>query len=376
MTDDGEIDRGGAEVPAGDPDRPPASTDRPEDLWERLRQHPLGETTGEPRPSGETTSTHIVIGEADTPAIRQLKTWVARRTRTQVVALVLVSLLAFGPLFAVVTILRTDQGPVDELISVDDDDPERTQITATFTSVSTTQGEIRTRFTISPARSLVDDGGRLIDPLSIVANGTITELRAGEVVRPFEVTLAMGEGSVTRYPFDRYRGQLTLYVTSTTDEEEREFVSFVPRVHSVVGDFTVKAQPRTPDMVGEQQLTAVDWSAVRPATTTVYAIWLMVLMWALSVTGLLIVWSVIMWMVELPMWVFGYFVGVLFALPPLRDSLPGRPPPGTLFDFLSFYWSVTIIGVSLILSLSTWLTRTRAEQRLRALDSGMHQQID
>src|SRR5690606_30834955 len=104
------------------------------------------------------------------------------------------------------------------------------------------------------------------------------------------------------------------------------------------------------------------------ATTTVYAIWLMVLMWGLAVTGLLIMWAVVMWMVEVPFWAFGYFVGVLFALPPLRDSLPGRPPPGTIFDFGSFYWSVTIIGANLILVLAIWLRRTHAEERLRALD--------
>ena len=61
-------------------------------------------------------------------------------------------------------------------------------------------------------------------------------------------------------------------------------------------------------------------------------------------------------------------VGVLFALPPLRDSLPGRPPPGTIFDFVSFYWSVTIIGVNLMLVLAIWLRRTRAQTRLRDLD--------
>lgn len=322
----------------------------------------------------EHTEAQVVIGEVDTPAVRQIKAWVARRTRTQMVALVLVSLLALGPLLALVMVMRTNTSPIDELITPDTPDPTVTSITTTLTSMSPTQGEVRARFTVEPSLDLVDEDGRLFESLSIVANGTTTELREGESVRPFEVTLAIGEGSVTRYPFDRYRGQLLLLATTGTGEE-REFVPFVPKVHSVVGDFTVHADLSRDPAAEDDPIGVVDWSALRPATTSIYAIWLMVLMWALAVTGLLIVWSVIMWMVELPMWVFGYFVGVLFALPPLRDSLPGRPPPGNLFDFLSFYWSVTIIGVSLILSLSTWLTRTRAEQRLRALDTGMHERI-
>ena len=114
------------------------------------------------------------------------------------------------------------------------------------------------------------------------------------------------------------------------------------------------------------------WDAIRPATTTVYAVWLMILIWGLAATGALIVWAVVIWMVEVPFWAFGYFVGVLFALPPLRDSLPGRPPPGTIFDFVSFYWSVTLIGVGLILLLGIWLKRTRATVRLRDLDDAVH----
>ena len=110
---------------------------------------------------------------------------------------------------------------------------------------------------------------------------------------------------------------------------------------------------------------AADLSAHRPATTTVYASWLMLLMWGLAFTGVLIAWAVVIWQVELPMWVFGYFVGVLFALPPLRDSLPGRPPPGTVFDFVSFYWSITLVGITLILLLVMWIRRARWEIRHR-----------
>lgn len=389
-----------------DPD-PEEDEDSPHGLWDRLaRERPAwpateavpasGSTPHQPAPhaagssttgstpqqtadpvtGGTETGAHVVVGEPeDSPAVRQIKRWVARRSRTQVVALVLVSLLAFGPLFALVMILRADTHPASYLVSTEMPDPDVTQVSASFTSLSTNQGEMRARITVTPAPDLLDEDGRLHESVSVVANGTVTELRAGDSVRPFEVTLAVTEGSVTRYPFDRYNGQLVLYIT-TGAGEDREFLPYTPELRSVVGDFSLDAELKSDPARGDQPFGVVAWTAVRPATTSVYAIWLMVLMWALAVTGLLIVWSVIMWMVELPMWVFGYFVGVLFALPPLRDSLPGRPPPGNLFDFLSFYWSITIIGVSLILSLSTWLTRTRAENRLRELDTGRHETIE
>lgn len=360
---------------AAEPEETNAETP-PKDLWERLREHELSVPDPDPTPTGGSTTSQVIIGEPeDTPAIRQLRAWVARRTRTQVAALVLASLLAFGPFLAVFLILRADSGPISELISPESRDPSVTLVTATIVGLSPNQGEVRTRLAIEPAPDSVDENGRLTDAVSVVVNGTITELRAGDTVRPFEVTLAMSDGSITRYPFDAYHGQLVVYLT-TGAGDDRTTIPHQAQVRSVVGDFTLSADLRNDPAPGNQPLGVIDWRAERPPTTTVYAIWLMVLMWALAVTGLLIVWVVIIWMVEIPMWVFGYFVGVLFALPPLRDSLPGRPPPGNLFDFLSFYWSVTIIGVSLILSLTTWLTRARAEQRLRALDTSSQQIVD
>jgi hypothetical protein len=158
-------------------------------------------------------------------------------------------------------------------------------------------------------------------------------------------------------------------VTAGTGAQE-EPIPAVVEARSAIGDFPVSVTRPGTNRDEAQTLVALEWKATRPATTTVYAIWLMVLMWGLSVTGLLIVWAVVIWRVELPFWVFGYFVGVLFALPLVRASLPGQPTPGTIFDFLSFYWSITIVGTTLILLLVIWIRRARAAVQLRDLDNG------
>lgn len=304
-------------------------------------------------------------------ARRAMWPWVARRSRSQIVALVLISCMALGPLVALVAIFSTDASPQRQLLEPAPTTSEVSRVVATALALSPTAGEMRMRILVDPAADLTDDDGQLITDLSVVINdvsGATTRTYAeGDTPTPFEVSLPLTEGTTNRYPVDRYRGSLFV-VVSAQPNGDTDRLPAVLAARSVVSDFTMSAAPAGDLTNAPQDVNVIDWTASRPMTTTVYAVWLMILMWGLAVTGLLIVWAMVIWMVEIPFWAFGYFVGVLFALPPLRESLPGRPPPGTIFDFGSFYWSVTIIGVNLILTLAIWLRRTRAEASLRSLD--------
>ena len=329
---------------------------------------PDGDPTIDGNPAEDTDLIKTVTAASD--ARRILWPWVAKRTRPQVVALILISCLALGPIVALVSILRADPTPIHTLIEAPLAAADVTEVTVTALGLSPSTGELRVRVSTSPAAELTGSGG-LVKPISVVIGGgsglTTRDYLKGESPTPFEVALPLSEGTPTRYPFDHYRGTLFVFVTEdSSGGPERRLVTLKAR--SVIEDFALSASPTEDRIPGPEEVKALDWSASRPATTTVYAIWLMILMWGLAVTGLLIVWAVVIWMVDIPFWTFGYFVGVLFALPPLRDSLPGRPPPGTIFDFGSFYWSITIIGVNLILLLSIWLRRTHSEERLRSLD--------
>ncbi|HRA33538.1 MAG TPA: DUF4436 family protein [Acidimicrobiales bacterium] len=312
---------------------------------------------------------------AEVRQVRALWPWVAGPTWAQKLALAIISLLALGPLVVLVVILRADPTPVRVLVEADAT-PDATRVTVTALSLAPSSGELRARLLVEPGPDLLRDDGRLERTIALVVNDArgSTERRFDEGTRPdpFEVTLPVAEGSVVRYPVDRYAGSVVVVVVAVDEDGDVPIPASVS-ARSIIDDFELSGRLVDPDGGDALDqdlgtLTVVDWSASRPATTAVYAVWLMILMWGLAVTGLLIVWAVVIWMVEVPFWAFGYFVGVLFALPPLRDSLPGRPPPGTIFDFVSFYWSVTIIGVNLMLVLAIWLRRTRAQTRLRDLD--------
>lgn len=330
-----------------------------------------GDTEGTAGVSGEGVADRAVGVGGDTEAEQERSLWsfVSRPSKVQVVALVLVSCLSLGPLVALGFVLRTDPSPIDVLVPGPTASLDRNRVIVTAIGLTPSLGELRVRVALQPGSDLVGSGARLRSPVTVAVNdltGTATrDFNPGEVAAPFEAAVPIAYGTQSRYPFDRYEATMVLAVTSGPDRTAD--VPFDLEVRSAVDGFVLEAVEPFNTGDGKQSIAAVEWTADRPATTTVYAVWLMILMWGLAVTGLLIVWAVVIWRVDVPMWVFGYFVGVLFALPPLRDSLPGRPPPGTLFDFVSFYWSVAIVGTTLILLLGVWLQRARSVTKVRDL---------
>jgi hypothetical protein len=342
--------------------------------------------------------------------------WSALRpTKVQIAALVLLTVFALGPLVALTVVLRADTDPSKPvLVSASLPPGDGAAVVGTITRVDAVSGEMAVRLLVLPQSDLLDDG-LLAEPLELRVNdarGSTSVLFAdGEVPGPVDVLLALSGGSISRYPFDSYDANLALVLTrqgeSSTengappadpsdagedgDTEEASDVSsdsgtagvddpptteassvpIVVDLVTTVTDFEILAAPEA-ETSDPSSFTVVPLTAGRSTTTTVYAMGIMALMWGLAVTGVFMAWAVVIWRVETPMWVYGYFVGVLFALPPLREALPGRPPPGTLVDYAAFYWSIGIIGVTLLLMMSLWIRRSRPEDRPRLFRRDPH----
>lgn len=336
--------------------------------------------------------------------------WSALRpTKVQIAALVLLTVFALGPLVALTVVLRADTDPSKPvLVSAVLPPADGALVVGTITRVDAVSGEMAVRLLVLPQSDLLENGV-LAAPLELRMNdargSTSVTFAAGEVPGPVDVLLALSGGSISRYPFDSYDTSLALVLTrhadaageeldgddasdppsddvapstddvadeATADEAtagEAASIPIVVDLVTTVTDFEIVATPEATS--GDPtSFTVIPLTAGRSTTTTVYAMGIMALMWGLAVTGVFMAWAVVIWRVETPMWVYGYFVGVLFALPPLREALPGRPPPGTLVDYAAFYWSIGIIGVTLLLMMSLWIRRSRPEERPRLFRRG------
>jgi hypothetical protein len=48
---------------------------------------------------------------------------------------------------------------------------------------------------------------------------------------------------------------------------------------------------------------------------------------------------------------------LLFAFPAIRAIEPSVPPMGVLSDYIGFFWAETIVAISLIVHLYSWIKR-------------------
>ncbi|MCB1283054.1 MAG: DUF4436 domain-containing protein [Microthrixaceae bacterium] len=310
------------------------------------------------------------------------RTWVKgsprRPNKTQIVALTVVSLLCLGPVVALIVAMNRPSNPL-HLLSEETEIPnDGARVRVTVVSIAPTSGIARVQMSILPSIGLLDGSG-LKDPLLLRVNdargdNTVT-FAEGEAVRAVDVSVDLSGNSVERYPFDEYEFglffRLELVVSNTeqsadgsvivTGTTKTESVPITVELAAEVSDFNVDVNELDQDLAVPNEAVGVAYLVHRPLTTTVWAIGVMALMWGLAIVGVMIVWAILIWRIDLPFWAMGYFVGVLFALPPLRDSLPGSPPPGTLLDFVAFYWAVGITGITLITTVGVWLQRAKPE---------------
>jgi hypothetical protein len=80
----------------------------------------------------------------------------------------------------------------------------------------------------------------------------------------------------------------------------------------------------------------------------------MFISWTIALGCAGMMWWVVVFHAEIPFWCFALFASVLFALPTLRNGLPGRPRYGVLVDWAAFYWAIAIVALGLTLALIVW----------------------
>lgn len=113
----------------------------------------------------------------------------------------------------------------------------------------------------------------------------------------------------------------------------------------------------TADNHNANNYIAVDVAVSRAPSAFYFIFFIGLLMICLSGAAVFVLLSVVIRgrKAELPM--FAWFATLLFALPTLRNSLPGTPTVGTYFDYLVFFWALALVAVCLVGVVSTWLRR-------------------
>jgi hypothetical protein len=227
-------------------------------------------------------------------------------------------------------------------------------VSARSLKVDPSVNQVSFRLDFEPKGSYGDENKRLTQPIEIhlgTDTGTvITKFSRGQEMRSQDITVPLYDGYQGDYPFDHYQ---TLVADGVTNPAEHAVPSTLQVVGSVHGfNFALRQSTEEPDGT---HFVSLDVN--RSGATRLFAIFVMVMFWALAATavGLMVRVLLLGRKIEFPM--FTFLAAMLFAFPAVRNTLPGAPPLGVRLDYLSFFWCEMLVAFSLILMLGVWVTR-------------------
>jgi hypothetical protein len=281
-----------------------------------------------------------------------------------------------------------------------DKDPNHIEVDVKLVSIDPNKGDIVARLEFLPKGQFTkDEGSTLSRDLKLFVNSANgkqeLDFPKGKRMNPMEVVVNMFDGLVTDYPFDKHSAYLEMYFepgkeaakektaeakpaeptptptpeapaageeqkqeegakkTEAAKPDEDEIPIGVDFEGSIPG-FKIaaaKAKESTSDLVG------IDMTISRAATTKFFSLFVMSMMWGLTLGVMFLTLSVVLRGRKVELAMFSFTAALLFAFAAVRNAQPGTPPIGTYSDFISFFWAEVIIALCLIILVFTWLLR-------------------
>ncbi|MEV6204195.1 DUF4436 family protein [Streptomyces sp. NPDC051771] len=244
----------------------------------------------------------------------------------------------------------------DTVYAVGGSPPDRVDVGASVQRVDAAGRELVLRVLVTPRGRLAEAGG--VSPTEDLTLQTSPSTRgdlsfpAHSRIATKDLAVALTGGSITDYPFDAYDAAIEF--TAVQGGEQ------VPvRVTLTNGDALFSAAVDATEGNGTAYYAV---ALGRSDSVLVFAVFMMVAMWALAVAVFLGAWFLVTRRKGLTWPALGWMAATLFALAAFRNTAPGTPPIGSLLDYLAFLWAETVIACCLV---TVAVTGFRAERHTR-----------
>lgn len=172
---------------------------------------------------------------------------------------------------------------------------------------------------------------------------------AGVPMPPVDLNLALVNGDTTDYPFDSYESLLHMTAGYVGDNSKKLPIGLI--VDTSLQNYDVK-----PELTIVNGAIRIFFIANRALTTKLLALFLVILMWLLSLVALGIAIDVKLRNRPVAAPLLAMFAGLIFALPALRNAAPQVPQIGVTIDILGFFWNMLISGVAALVMWASYIT--------------------
>ena len=242
--------------------------------------------------------------------------------------------------------------------------PDQAGLLVLIQKVDPTTATVSAQVQLVGAGFLMDERRRTLkEDLSIfssaVANSAVT-YKAGERPEFVSMKFALFNGVLTDYPFDSYTTNFVFRAFSGTAPNLRpvplhvvfnnidSFFQLAPRQEQSI--HLPRALGNVKTVTPPEGTFVAEATVERSTSTVVFAVFIMVFMWSLTIAALIAAWYVGSGRLGLFWSGLGFLGTLLFALIPLRNAVPGDPPIGSLIDFAAFFIAEGVVSISMIVT--------------------------
>ncbi|HEY0349552.1 MAG TPA: DUF4436 family protein [Pyrinomonadaceae bacterium] len=325
----------------------------------------------------------------------------AERIKAKDIVVTLAVIIGFAVALVLVLNIYKNEGErrSASVSDIGEKDPNHIEVDIKLVSIDPNKGDIVARLEFLPkGHFTTDDGSTLARDLKLFVNSATVkqemDFPKGKRMNPTEVVVSMYDGLVTDYPFDKHKGYLELYFlpgkVSAKDEKKTEAAKPPEAIATPApatgeeqkkeeGEKKPAAAEKDEDIIpvgvdfegsipgfkidaakskdSDEDLVGIEMTIARASTTKFFSLFVMVMMWGLTISVLLLTLSCVLRGRKVELAMFSFTAALLFAFAAVRNAQPGTPPIGTYSDFISFFWAEVIIALCLVVLVFTWLLR-------------------
>jgi hypothetical protein len=282
--------------------------------------------------------------------------------------------LAVGAVLVMVAL--HDAAKAADVVAIDETKVDKTYpagllVQARLAEVDLDRGDLTMELEFVPVgEDLYDPVTGVRDELNVTVSdgsnpgiGQTTVIAPGDQGATATVQLDLG-GNVQDYPRDGHGGHLLLVAfRQSGDDRPRELPIILQANGAWPGLDVAFATPRSQYDTAELTARELDLTLKRSQATVTVAYFAIALTWILIITVVGMTLSVVFGQRESQIAMLAFFGTLLFALAQFRNELPGSPPPGSLVDYLAFFWAYAVVIVAVGVIGGLWLYRRSAGRR-------------
>ncbi|KPI06006.1 hypothetical protein OV450_3881 [Actinobacteria bacterium OV450] len=236
----------------------------------------------------------------------------------------------------------SERQAIDTVHTVGSTAPDRVDVEASVQRVDAAARELVLRVRAVPLGTVGEqEESAPVADLSLQTSAATLEgleFKAHERIATKDVQVAIRGGSVSDYPFDTYETGIGFRALLGGKQ--------VPVRMLFSNSDTLFSVSVTPGPDRQEAVLALALS--RSGSLVVFAVFMMLVMWALAAAVLIGTWYLTTRSQGLVWPALAWMAATLFALAAFRNTAPGTPPIGCVLDWFAFLWAETIIALCLI----------------------------